>query len=192
MKLWWLGLDKSHVLTSSKLNWFSLEQIEIEFLMLNFMLINLKIQQIKAQPYRLQFYQVLLTIEWFDFKRFQKLLGNMKNWKKEYDQTKMYIQLIAHTRKWVCMPTGKMVSHTDKILILQSKSKNYMVIGKIFWVATWGLISHEAIWSASSGRMKGNEISRIIRSPQNGHSLAIASSSCDRSCPTNSCICVSM
>jgi hypothetical protein len=45
-----------------------------------------------------------------------------------------------------------------------------------------GFISHDVTCRASSGRTKGKEISRIIKSPQNGHSLAMASSSCDRSC----------
>lgn len=52
-----------------------------------------------------------------------------------------------------------------------------------FWFPALGFISHDrSTCCSSSGWIKGKEISRIIRSPQNGHSLAIASSSCDRSC----------
>lgn len=54
---------------------------------------------------------------------------------------------------------------------------------RLLWLARFGLISHEVTCSASSGdEMKGKEISRIIRSPQKGHSLAMASSNCDLSC----------
>jgi len=49
--------------------------------------------------------------------------------------------------------------------------------------------SHEVEYCESSGLIKGRVISLIINSPQNGHSLAIASSSSDRSCLTVKKIC---
>lgn len=61
----------------------------------------------------------------------------------------------------------------------------------VLWFAklVWGLRSHEAECCVSSALIKGRPISLIISSPQNGHSLAIASSSSDRSCLTVRKIC---
>lgn len=53
----------------------------------------------------------------------------------------------------------------------------------VLWFAKFvcGRRSHEAECCVSSGLIKGRVISLIINSPQKGHSLAIASSSSDRS-----------
>lgn len=61
----------------------------------------------------------------------------------------------------------------------------------VLWFAKLvsGRRSHEAECCVSSGLIKGRVISLIINSPQKGHSLAIASSSSDRSCLTVRKVC---
>ena len=77
---------------------------------------------------------------------------------------------------------------------MKRKSRCYInQTGKemVLWLAklVCGRRSHEAECCVSSGLIKGRVISLIISSPQNGHSLAIASSSSDRSCLTVRKVC---
>lgn len=110
-----------------------------------------------------------------------KLKINTTNWEileKKYRYTKS-------NQIFVCLLKGDLIWMSKKFTLY--KVKNHTDKEMLFWVTGLRcLISHDAISSASSGRMKGKEISRIISSPQNGHSLPIASSSCDRICKFSS------